>query len=534
MKKERAMSFIDRWFKNTPWWLLSAGIHTVLLLGAALVAIERMVEIQVYASPWTFHERTEQLLPDAPKIRDLLGEDHQVPVDLDPTDLPSQPFVFDPQTPVLVEEPVERPFGESNQASSVFWGEAPGLKGRGHDGPGVNDALGAGTGAGYAQRFGFPDGKGDPSGHLEPHRKPQATDSAVIAALRWLARHQNADGSWSAQGFGRNCTNGGCSGIGESDYDTGVTGLSLLAFLGAGYTSMSRDDTHMIDPAFPERQLHFGETVKKGLQWLIAQQDPEGCIGERGMKHLYNHAIAALALSEGYGMSGLPILRGAAQKSIDFLVAAQNPGQGWRYSSRCGDNDTSVTGWAVMALKSAELSNLSFPSSAFAGALGWLTEATEKNGYYRVGYTSAGTGKVFVPGKNEQFADHASMSAVGVLSRIFIQKSQKEPALTAVNFLAGDLPAWKPGQVDFYYWYYASLALFQFDGPKGAFWSKWNEPMKSAILPHQKLAKNGCENGSWDSSEDRWGFEGGRVYATAINCLTLEVYYRYAHVFGAK
>ncbi|HEV3026255.1 MAG TPA: prenyltransferase/squalene oxidase repeat-containing protein, partial [Planctomycetota bacterium] len=518
----------------TPWWLLSAGIHTVLLLGAALVAIERMVEIQVYASPSFIPDRAVPLLSDAPKIRDILGEEHPVPADLDPKELLSQPFVFDPEPPVPVAEPIERPFGSSDKAFSVYWGEAPGLKGRGHDGPGVSDSLGTGPGAGFSQRFGFPDGKGRPTPGGTPHRKPEASDSAVLAALRWLARHQNADGSWSAQGFGRNCTKGSCSGAGESDYDTGVTGLSVLAFLGAGYTSMSRDDDQMIDAAFPERQLHFGDTVKRGLQWLIAQQDPEGCVGERGMKHLYNHAIAALALSEGYGMSGIPVLRSAAQKSIDFLVAAQNPGKGWRYSSKCGDNDTSVTGWAVMALKSAKLSNLAFPCSAFTGALGWLSEATEKNGYYRVGYTMAGTGKVYVPGKNEQFADHASMSAVAVLSRIFIQKSQKEPALVAVNFLAGDLPAWKAGQVDFYYWYYASLALFQFDGPKGPFWSKWNEPMKAAILPHQKLEKHGCENGSWDPSEDRWGFEGGRVYAAAINCLTLEVYYRYAHVFGTQ
>jgi hypothetical protein len=221
-----------------------------------------------------------------------------------------------------------------------------------------------------------------------------------------------------------------------------------------------------------------------------------------------------------------------ARKAIEFLVAAQNPGKGWRYSARGGDNDTSVTGWAVMALKSAELSDLKPPAAAYKGALAWLDEATEKNGYYRVGYTQAGTGKVFVPGKNEQFADHPSMSAVAVLSRIFIQKSQREPALTAVNFLAGDLPAWKSGQVDFYYWYYASLALFQFDGPKGAFWAKWNEPMKAALLPHQETAQHRCGNGSWDPTQDRWGFEGGRVYATAINCLTLEVYYRYAHVFG--
>jgi len=187
----------------------------------------------------------------------------------------------------------------------------------------------------------------------------------------------------------------------------------------------------------------------------------------------------------------------------------------------------------VMALKSAEMSKISFPPSAFEGALNWLTEATEKDGYYTTGYNARGTGKVFVPGQNEQFAHHPSMSAVAVMSRIFIQK-KRDPALTAVTQLVADLPAWKPGQVDFYYWYYASLALFQYDGPKGAFWAKWNEPMKNAIVPNQKTASHGCENGSWDPAADRWGFEGGRVYAAAINCLTLEVYYRYANVFGGS
>jgi hypothetical protein len=198
-----------------------------------------------------------------------------------------------------------------------------------------------------------------------------------------------------------------------------------------------------------------------------------------------------------------------------------------------GDNDSSVSGWAVMALKSAELSELAFPRSAYEGALNWFTEATSaKDGYYRVGYNARDTGKVYVPGHNEQWDDHPALSAVAVMSRIFIQKSKREPALTAVTLLAGDLPEWKQNKVDFYYWYYASLALFQYDGPAGPMWSKWNEPMKNAIVPHQKGKADGCRGGSWDPQDDRWGFEGGRVYAAAINALTLEVYYRYANVFG--
>src|SRR5262249_6806383 len=188
-------------------------------------------------------------------------------------------------------------------------------------------------------------------------------------------------------------------GEGDSSYDAGVTGLSILAFLGAGFSPLSKDE--FPDPCDPNRTLRFGETVKRGLQWMIANQDPEGCVGGRGTKFMYNHAVAALALSEAYGMTASAVVRDPAQKAIDFLIAAQNPGKAWRYTVKPGDNDSSVSGWAVMALKSAELSELPFPRQAYEGALNWFTEATCKDeGYYRVGYNKACTGKVYVPGHN--------------------------------------------------------------------------------------------------------------------------------------
>ena len=523
--------------ENAPWWLVSAGLHAVLILGAALIYVERLMAVDTNIIVIGCPGPLPPPITDIP--RDVVGE-RTSPVEPDPTSEINQPFVFDPTAKIAKKlesdngDPARDRLGQLWETDGYIPGPDPGLKGRSKlPGSGVSDNIGVGSGSGYSQRKGRTRGGLDntiPKGR-PPGIETAATESAVLAALRWLARHQNADGSWSAEGFNHKCVNGKCSGSGERDYDTGVTSLSLLAFLGAGYTQLSKDE--FVDPAVPGLTLRFGDVVKRGVQWLMAQQDPEGCVGERGQKYMYNHAVAALVLSEAYGMTVSQPIREPAQRAITFIVNAQNPGKGWRYSHRSGDNDTSVTGWAVMALKSAEISGLEFPHSAYEGALSWLNEATERNGYYRVGYNQAGTGKVFVPGKNEQFSDHPSMSAVAVMSRIFIQK-KRDPALGAVNHLMADLPAWKPGQVDFYYWYYASLALFQYDGPKGAFWSKWNEPMKSALVPTQKPRASGCENGSWDPSADRWGFEGGRVYAAAINCLTLEVYYRYANVFGTR
>jgi flavin reductase (DIM6/NTAB) family NADH-FMN oxidoreductase RutF len=87
---------------------------------------------------------------------------------------------------------------------------------------------------------------------------------------------------------------------------------------------------------------------------------------------MYGHILATLALAEAHGMSNPDAYGKPAQKAVDFLLAAQNPGKGWRYGAKSGDNDTSVTSWAVMALRSAERVGLMFPKSAYEGALAWF------------------------------------------------------------------------------------------------------------------------------------------------------------------
>jgi hypothetical protein len=395
-------------------------------------------------------------------------------------------------------------------------------------GKGTYDVIGGGGGGGgrYGSRLG---GK---KNLVSRGGGGSDTEGAVLAALKWLSRHQNADGSWRVTGYTDECnkvskyaSGGKCSpNPGRHDFDAGVTGLSILAFLGAGYSHLSRETYDGIC---------FGDVVRKGLQWLMSHQDPEGCIGSRqAEKYMYNHTICALAMSEAFGLTGSNLFKDQAQKAVDFTIASQNPDKGWRYSYRSGDNDSSVTGWAVMVLKSAEISGLSFPKTGYDGTRNWYDEVTEEQ-YYRVGYTHKGTGKVYVPNMNENFNHHEALTAIGMMSRIFMDKNKGDAKLSGgAQLLVRDLPKWDGNDIDFYYWYYASLALFQYDGPSGTYWGQWNKSMKDALVKNQNMGSAGCKTGSWEPI-DRWCGEGGRVYGVAINALTLEVYYRYANVFGA-
>jgi hypothetical protein len=260
--------------------------------------------------------------------------------------------------------------------------------------------------------------------------------------------------------------------------------------------------------------------IKKGLQWLILQQDPEGAVGPRGAKYMYNHALATLVLCEAYGLTAAPVLKEPAQKAVDFLVASQNPGKGWRYSTRCGDADTSVTGWAMMALKSAELADLSFPKSSPEGVLSWIKEVTaDEKGRFRVGYRPQAYCRAIL-GPDEAFDEHPTMTAAGILSRLFFQKNRKEPALAGAALLTEDPPDAKASKIDYNYWYFGSLALFQLDSTSGPLSAKWGASLGKALLPLQKAKPGACIDGSWDPVS-KWGLEGGRVWATAINALTL-------------
>ncbi len=365
----------------------------------------------------------------------------------------------------------------------------------------------------------------------EPPRTPRSpkpaggnedTRTAVDRGLNWLAAHQSADGSWDSDGFFRNTgspNEPACDGAGRPQYDVGLTGLALLAFLGAGNTTESGP---------------YKEVVTNGINWLRLQQASDGCFGDReSPQFTYNHALATLAVSEAYGMTRARKLRGAAQSGIDFILKAQNPYQGWRYGMRTGDNDLSITTWMVMALKSGQTAGLEVDGRALEWARALCERLTDpKTG--RAGYSRRGEGIARSPEQVERFPESQSesMTAAAMMLRIFTGENPKSSrAIQAGSRLCdARLPDWRPesGAVDMYYWYYGTLAMWQVGGRP---WVRWNKALTTAVLPNQRT--DGNFTGSWDPIGP-WGEEGGRIYSTAMMTLCMEVYYRYARVFGTQ
>lgn len=363
----------------------------------------------------------------------------------------------------------------------------------------------------------------DPTGRGELARAmggSEATEQAVERGLDFLARHQSADGSWELHNFGQGRAAYASAGLATMEANTAGTGLALLAFLGAGYTHSDGK---------------YAPIVEKGLGYLLKNQKADGDLfvpprtgAAEANTWLYSHGIASIALCEALGMSrDDEMLKDPAQRAIDFIVAAQNPELGgWRYLPRVG-SDTSVSGWQLMALKSAERVGLTVPPRCYELVTKWLDFAQGVNG--------DPTRYAYMPQSDQEHQRVVSrvMTAEALLMRQYLGWNRNHPNLTGgADFLLTQLPtvgdASNP-QRDSYYWYYATQVMFHM---KGEHWQRWNDKLRPILVDTQVM--DGPLGGSWNPGgevPDRWSGPGGRVYVTAMHLLMLEVYYRYLPLY---
>jgi hypothetical protein len=331
------------------------------------------------------------------------------------------------------------------------------------------------------------------------------TEAAVMAALRWLKKNQNADGSWNK-------------------VKPAMTALALLSFLAHGERPGAQ---------YPE----FGETVKKALDYLISTQRPDGRFTNSDGNE-YAMPMAAYALCEAYGMTSNPDVKEAAGKAIEVLITGQNVSGGWDYKVKPAErNDTSFMGWCAQALKAAHLSNVYTNKPALEVALKNALKKAIKG--FQLNYQDGGGFGYVGPG-------NGGLSAVGTLCLQLLGAEKGPevrstlklmepwvPAISAKDAAAKDAKdapvlAGVIGGSTQYFYYYATQAKFHEGGKT---WESWNAKMKPSYLKALIIEKDVYTDhlgkpqdiGHWvndDSHGDR------PVMDTCLAALQLMVYYR--------
>ena len=523
---------------SVPWVSIALAVHVLFLVIAWFIVPRLATTAPVTVTPVASETMP---IPPEPAMKPIDNSEWPDPDRINTEPSETQKIVED-RTDIRNEDNTNEP--NNSLAKNPNADENPLDSPNPNKGPSTATGLGGGAsgGGGVGGDGGLKDlrSKGGPTG--TPKDKPIRVD----AALEWLKDHQNFEGFWSGTNFSEDTKRvnarktynlefvkpGDASGDKgwSGATDIGLTGLSLLAFAGAGYDHTSGK---------------YKEACRHAISYLHKVQRNDGCFGpQEDDSFVYNHAICTMAIAEVYSLSGQSALKAPTERAMDFILQAQNEGSGWRYGVKPLENDTSVTGWMVLALKSCRMAGLEFDSSkVYGSAAKWLDQVTvDVGGYPKTGYNVPGSDNARMRSA-QNYDSNPSMDAINIMTRLFMGDEKWDVNNRVVRSQAAEcarnVPEWKHEKIDYYYWYYASLALYQVDGPS---WKAWEGAMVKTLFDNQRgwrAEDKGStkdtldEHGSWDSV-DAWGSAGGRVYATAINCLTIEVWTRYKRMHEKK
>jgi hypothetical protein len=254
----------------------------------------------------------------------------------------------------------------------------------------------------------------------------------------------------------------------------------------------------------------YGDTIKKGVEWVLNQQQANGLIATERHYEMYHHGICTLMLTEVAGKKDSKnddAFRKKLVKAVDLILKAQRPQNkgeargGWRYSAEpVRGSDISVTGWQIRALREAKSLGYDVPYEAIKNAVAYIQRSQDyKTGAFQYAVHEGGRTTIACTG-----------TAILALELCGKDMHGSKELLRAGDYLLKQNPPWGLEQVS-YSMYYCSKACFQL---AGNYWKEFKPLMHKHLLAAQD------KSGAWkgDRIEER---SFGPNYCTSMAVLAL-------------
>jgi hypothetical protein len=313
----------------------------------------------------------------------------------------------------------------------------------------------------------------------------QINYESVPEVLDFFNNMQAPDGRWFSEGATR-------------DGDLRTTAVVLLALFGNGHT-------HQVG--------ELKKAVRRGLNFLKRQMDNESGIFS---EDTITHAWCTMLFAEGYAITKDDKMQKVAVKSLNHLVTRILPDGG--FPSKLGGNESDImsTVWAAFALKSAHVAGLHDPIFCPNYENMSIAEKSERNRYktaLRIDIKNYFTPLI------EKVEDHHSTAPI-VIAGIFSGMKCNEPPMSrAADLIMNYPPSWE-NENDAEYIYLGTYSLSKVRGKK---WAAWKEPLMQTLNKHQES----WLGNTWPPVMGAASKKYGRIFTSALNVLSLEIYYRY-------
>ncbi|WP_286766380.1 MULTISPECIES: prenyltransferase/squalene oxidase repeat-containing protein [Rhodopirellula] len=326
-------------------------------------------------------------------------------------------------------------------------------------------------------------------------------ESSVDDGLKWLASQQAEDGRFPS----------------EEVAQPAVTSLAIMAFLSRG---------HLPDKG------PYGSQISRAIDFVLSTQRRRGYFSlqpvlppvghlKPSQTVIYNHSIAGLMLGEVYGMGSgerSQRIEEALHRALVFhrevqsrIKGKESDHGGWRYGypeSPDAASDMSVTGWALMFLRSARNAEFNVPKQYFDEGLNFVELCYEPD----VGSHEKGVFRYRPHASQDKPQITLANTASATLTLILGGRQDHASIPVSVRwFRTRNYPS--PWQNNYYYLatYYSSQAMAQVGGDT---WDQMFPQIAAGLLKEQ------TESGAWPpggSNEQQFG----STYSTSLAILAL-------------